>query len=114
MRHKSTKSMKVAFRAISPESPTEKQPGTNVSESRKIAWISQALPTGPLHDNLKSHIASIRYRTLIPARELQQRGFENVVISPEADPRHTGELLAGSTAAIFGKLSLFDPHAIPE
>lgn len=85
-----------------------------MSESRKIAWISQALPTGPLHDNLKSHIASVRYRTLIPARELQQRGIENVVISPETDACRTGNWLAGCSAVVFGKLSLFDPNAFRE
>jgi len=85
-----------------------------LSEPRKIAWISQALPTGPLHENLNSHIASIRYRTLIPARELQKKGIENVVISPEADAHLTGELLAGSSAAVFGKMSLFDPRAVLE
>ena len=106
--------MKVGSRAINPECRTEKQLGASLSESRKIAWISQALPTGPLHENLQSHIASIRYRTLIPARELQRRGIENVVISPEADARSTGELLSGSSAAVFGKLSLFDPQAVLE
>lgn len=85
-----------------------------MSEPRKIAWISQALPTGPLHENLNSHIASIRYRTLIPARELQKKGIENVAISPEADARRMGELLAGSSAAVFGKMSLFDPRAVLE
>jgi hypothetical protein len=85
-----------------------------LSESRKIAWISQALPTGPLHEGLQSHIASIRYRTLIPARELQRRGIENVIISPEADARSAEQLRAGRSAALIGKLSLFDPQAVLE
>lgn len=48
---------------------------------------------------------------LIPARELQKRGVEVVVISPEEDAGRAEELLAGSAAAVFGKLSLFDPRA---
>lgn len=53
----------------------------------------------------------MRYRTLVPARELQKRGIESVVLSPEAEVKPIGELLAGCAAAVFGKLSLFDPHA---
>ena len=106
--------MKAAFPAINPELSTGRRPGSAVCALRKVSWISQALPTGLLDDKLKSPFASVRYRLLIPARELQNRGIENVVISPEADARRNEELLAGSSAAVFGKLSIFDPRAFRE
>ena len=80
-------------------------------KAEKLAWVSQALPSGPLREDLGSHIASIRYRILIPARQFQRRGIENIVVNPMADIDALLKGLSGCRAVVFGKLSIFEPDA---